>query len=518
MSGGRFPVVLVGLDAQEALASFGPDAGARLQVTGQVSQIEQVLPVLPEGRADLVLVEQPLLVDPGASAVMQAIQDAWHTPVVLLVDGTAVSPLDRAPGPCAISPVSVADAGGGGAHLAVMTIQIERHAFLRDTLPAEVAAAVPGVVLALLRQCLPASAGMVASHDGGGGWVLAWQAGGDAVLQAQALLDALQCPVSVARHHSVRLEPRAGLAIGQAAFARIDSLLNPALGAMAYTHGRGPLAVHMPALAQRHAAQRAAAEALARELAQPRSLSLVYQPVMSLDEDGMVVALDAQLRWPTEGAEVLTATRWAHVAEEAGLRDALDAWVLREACGFAAALRRGGQGVPVSVPIRNSQLMSSAFVDLVAHALSESALPSDELELVFHESAMLVMQDHREVVSGLHALGVRLVLDDMGAALSSIPMLSLPSIHGVRVDATLVQAMEHDRACARIVNAMVTLSHNLGLAVVAKGVGSPGQIEVLQAGGCLLGQGDWLAPALPPAQVSAWLRQSAGALRADRLH
>lgn len=515
MSRGRVPVVVVSLDADEALSSFG--TGAALQVVGLVSRIEQVLPLLHDSRPAMVLVEEGLLTDAGSAAVVQAIRDGWHTPVVMLVDGTAASNVGARLGPYPVSPVVVTDVGEGGQDVAVLTIQIDRYGFVRDTLPSDAAAALAGVILARLRQGLPAAAGMVASHDGTGGWVLAWRADGDAVLQAQDLLDALQCPLSVTRHHSVRLAACAGLAVGPAASARVDALLNPAFGALACAHGRGPLAVHMPAMARRHAAQRAAAEALARELAQPRTMGLVYQPLMSLD-GGAVVALDAQLCWPGEDA-ALQRHVWARVAEEAGLRDALDRWVLGQACGFAASLCRAGHGVPVLVPIRNTQLMSPAFVDLVAHALSESGLPADHLMLVFHESAMLVMQDHREVIAGLHERGVRVLLDDMGAALSSIPMLSLPCIQGVRVDATLVQALEHDPGCARIVHAMVTLAHNLGLMVVAKGVTTPAQVNALRQGGCLVGQGEWLAPALLPDRVPAWLQQAAGGgVHRDTLH
>lgn len=518
MSAGRVPVVVVSLDADEVLSSFGSAPAAGLKVIGLVSRVEQVLPLLSESRPALVLVEQPLLVDAGSAAVVQAIRDGWHTPVVMLVDGTAASRLGTGLGPYAVSPVLVGETGAGGADLAVMAIQIDRYGFVRDTLPADAGSALPGVILARLRQSLPPGVGMVASHDGAGGWVLAWRTDGEGVLQAQELLDALQCPLSVTRHHSVRLAGCAGLALGAAESARIDGLLNPALGALACAHGRGQLAVHMPAMARRHAVQRAAAEVLAQELAQPRSLGLAYQPVMSLD-GGAVIALDARLHWPEQGPAPMRGPVWANVAEEAGLRDALDLWTLRTACGFAADLHRTGNGVPVAVSIRNSQLTSAAFVDLVAQVLSETGLPADHLILVFHESAMLVMQDHREVVSGLHARGVRIALDDMGAALSSIPMLSLPCIHGVRIDATLAQALEHDPACARIVQAMVSLAHNLGLMVVAKGVTSPGQVQGLQQVGCLVGQGEWLAPPLPPARVPAWMQQAAGgAVRRDRLH
>lgn len=328
----------------------------------------------------------------------------------------------------------------------------------------------------------------------------------------QTVIAELQVPMTLPGHHSVRLSACAGLALYPEHAERAERLIQLAQSALydAKALGRGRCSVYSSAMAARERERHELSEQLRAELRNPRQLALHYQPVVALD-GRQVVALEALLRWNHPEFGHTHPRALVRMADDIGLLDVLDGWILRSACRMGRTLHdMGHTQLVISVNVSGSQLQSPQFATLVDTVLGECGFPAEKLELEFHESAMLIVRDHREVLTDLQELGVNLVIDDLGTGMSSISMLKQLAFHRIKIDGSLVREAPDDPAASQIVKAMVDLAQGLGMAVTAEGIETPQQHEMLKAWGCALGQGYLFGSALPADKVPALLRHGVG--------
>jgi len=187
------------------------------------------------------------------------------------------------------------------------------------------------------------------------------------------------------------------------------------------------------------------------------------------------------------------------LAEQSGLIGALGAWVLQEACSTAAPWC-GISGEPVTICVNVSSLqLSAAFAATVARALEASGCAPGRLELELTESALLVHPEFSiNCLLELKRLGVRIALDDFGTGYSSLSYLSRLPVDRLKVDQTLIRDMTADKKTAAIVRTIISLGKDLGLSVIAEGVETAQQLEMLQNFGCDQAQGFLLGRPLPP--------------------
>jgi len=231
-----------------------------------------------------------------------------------------------------------------------------------------------------------------------------------------------------------------------------------------------------------------------------------YQPVIDLVTQ-QVTGCEALARWehPTRG--LLGPQAFIEQAEETGLIVPIGAAVLEQACQQVARWntdRPADDGLTVSVNLSARQLSSPALVDTVAAALACSGLPPQLLCLEITES--VVMEDvatSGEVLGRLRALGVRTAVDDFGTGYSSLAyLLSLP-VDLLKVDQSFVSALDVGGPGTAIVRAIAALADALGLGVVAEGVETAQQLDVLAGLGIRSGQGYlWGRPV--PADEASW--------------
>ena len=138
--------------------------------------------------------------------------------------------------------------------------------------------------------------------------------------------------------------------------------------------------------------------------------------------------------------------------------------------------------------------------------LSESGLEAANLVLEITESTLIQDTEATEVVLGeLEALGVRLAIDDFGKGYSSLSYLKMLPVNVLKIDRSFVEGLGKDPRDTTIVEAMVSLAHSLGLEAVGEGVETAEQLEHLEAMGCELAQGFYLARPLPRAEVELLL-------------
>lgn len=251
-------------------------------------------------------------------------------------------------------------------------------------------------------------------------------------------------------------------------------------------------------------------EADLRRAVARNELQLVYQPQVRL-VDRAVVGFEALLRWQHRELGAVPPSRFVPIAEESGLIVRLGAWVLKEACSRAVGWQaEGRRPVRIAVNVSARQLGTPDFVETVAQVLEETGLPPALLELELTESG--VMRDPDEAacqLARLQALGVRVSIDDFGTGFSSLSRLQRLSLDQLKIDRAFVAEMEAERSTLPLAAGIVTLAHALGLQVVAEGVETERQAEILVGLGCEEAQGWLFGRPLPLEAAEALLDKAA---------
>lgn len=220
-------------------------------------------------------------------------------------------------------------------------------------------------------------------------------------------------------------------------------------------------------------------------------LFILYQPIVALDT-GRISGFEALLRWrhPTQG--VISPDVFIPAAEETGVIVPIGDWVFREACGQIARWRRdsGLEDLTVSVNLSRRQIISQGLADRLATIVDECGIDPSSVRLEITESD--VMDDRYDATSSLERIrehGFRFAMDDFGTGHSSLWCLHRFPIDVLKIDRSFVRNMEVRREFTAVMQAIVALSHNLGLKVVAEGVETHDQLAQLQAMDCEFAQG-----------------------------
>jgi len=237
------------------------------------------------------------------------------------------------------------------------------------------------------------------------------------------------------------------------------------------------------------------------------ALALHYQLQTELDR-GHWIGVEALLRWEHPERGWVPPAQFVPLAERVGLIGDLGRWVLCRACEQARSWRDAGLafgriGVNVSAP----QLIAGGLVEDVEHALSRAGVPPDVLALEITESVL--MEQDRKVVAQLQALraqGVLVALDDFGTGYSSLGYLRGLPVDQLKIDRSFVQDLPSDRTQVRINRAIIDLGTNLGYSVLAEGIETREQRDILLDEGCPLGQGYFFARPQPAEEVTRRLR------------
>lgn len=244
-----------------------------------------------------------------------------------------------------------------------------------------------------------------------------------------------------------------------------------------------------------------------RRAIERRELRLHYQPLVDLETD-RIVGFEALVRWQHPVRGLVPPLAFIPLAEETGLIVPLGRWVLETACRQAAKwrdARPNGPRLLMSVNLSSRQFVQPDLVEYVANILTETGLDPSTLELEITES---VVMDHSEIgirtLSRLRDMGVRLVLDDFGTGYSSLAYLKHLPLDTIKIDRTFVAGLDGE-ADRSIVEAVIALAHGLRISVVAEGIETEAQFEILRAMGCDVGQGFLFARPLPAVEATRLL-------------
>ncbi len=220
--------------------------------------------------------------------------------------------------------------------------------------------------------------------------------------------------------------------------------------------------------------------------------------------------MEALVRWEHPERGMIPPDQFIPLAEETGLILPLGAWMLEHAL---TQLQRWRQEVPearnlwMAVNLSPRQLADPDLIHKISRSLRETGIPAASLHLEITETAVMRSLDRSTTtLEALRALGVRLIIDDFGTGYSSLARLKRLPVTALKVDRTFVDGLGSDVSDLSIVDAIINLADSLNLDVIAEGVETREQLEILQSLGAQMGQGYLWSRALPATDLAQWIR------------
>jgi diguanylate cyclase (GGDEF)-like protein len=216
------------------------------------------------------------------------------------------------------------------------------------------------------------------------------------------------------------------------------------------------------------------------------SFNLVYQVQKSVST-GEITGYEVLLRWDRPGHGPISPAEFIPVAEECGAISAIGAWVLKTACVEAASWPEPHK---IAVNVSGLQLAQVELVDLVKMVLFQSGLAPERLELEVTETAIITDKKRAlNILRQIRALGVSIAIDDFGTGYSSLATLRSFPFDKIKIDRSFMNEVEHSEQSKAIVRAILALGKSLSVPVLAEGVETVEQLNVLRMEGCTEAQG-----------------------------
>jgi diguanylate cyclase (GGDEF)-like protein/PAS domain S-box-containing protein len=371
-------------------------------------------------------------------------------------------------------------------NIGVMFIDLDRFKIINDTLGHQVGDE-------LLREVACRLSSVVRETDyvarlGGDEFVIILPAitmPADAAIVANKIIATLSVAIQ-AEGHELHTSPSIGISIFPDDGPDGDTILKNADTAMYHAKAAGRNNFQFfAAEMNRVTSERLDIERKLRHAIARNELALCFQPQFSANGT-QPTGVEALVRWlhPTDGA--IPPDRFIPVAEETGIIVEIGEWVLLNACReMKRWIDAGLAPLRVAVNVSARQLRRRDFCETVAGVLAESGLPPELLELEITESS--VMENPQEaivILESLGRMGVTLAIDDFGTGYSSLAYLKLFPIDHLKIDRSFVRDIEHDLNDRAIAFGTIALAHSLGLNVIAEGVETEDQLDLLRSNGC----------------------------------
>jgi diguanylate cyclase (GGDEF)-like protein len=245
-----------------------------------------------------------------------------------------------------------------------------------------------------------------------------------------------------------------------------------------------------------------------REALQSGGFYLDYQPKVNI-ASGKIIGMEALVRWnhPTDG--VLSPKEFIPLAEETGMIVKISAWVLKAACQDATCwIDAGYKDLKMSVNLSALQFRDSEeLMALVEDTLKDSGLPAKNLELEITESLMVNNLDQASaILVRLREMGITISMDDFGTGYSSLALLKKLPIQTLKIDRSFIQNLEQDSDDSAFISAIISMAKQLNLHVVAEGVETSQQLQILKDNGGTEVQGFFYSPPLGSAAFLGLLK------------
>ncbi|MDP1650829.1 MAG: EAL domain-containing protein [Rubrivivax sp.] len=330
----------------------------------------------------------------------------------------------------------------------------------------------------------------------------------DAARVAERVLEALREPIFVGGQEcfvtasvGVALYPRDGASV-------VDLLRNSDVAMYSVkVQGKNASAIYSPQLAGR-GREKLELETALHKAIERDELVLHYQPKIDVRASRMVGA-EALMRWQ-RGGRLVPPADFIPLAEDTGLIVPLSEWALRETARQASAWQQAfGFADSIAVNLSSRLFERSDLVEHIHQCVTAVSVPHRMIQLEITEDNL--MKELQNVIPSLHRLneiGVEISIDDFGTGYSSLAYLTTLPISELKIDRSFVRDLGITPQSSAVVTAIIALARSLGLRVIAEGVETLRQMEVLHRLGCGLMQGFLFSRALPPDELQRWLENT----------
>lgn len=328
----------------------------------------------------------------------------------------------------------------------------------------------------------------------------------DAAKVAQKILDSLMQP-----YHIHKNELHIGGSIGIAVFpndgANAETLLKNSDIAMyhAKENGRNNYQFFTDEL-NKSAHERHTLGLDLRHALERNELVLYYQPVMDMP-DHQLHSVEALLRWRHPEHKLIAPDKFINLAEETGLIIPIGEWVLKTVCTQIKAWQDQGYIVPkVAINLSARQFRDKELINNISRTLSETGVDAKYIALEITES-MLIDNIERvvETLNRLNAMGIQISIDDFGTGYSSLSYLKRFPIHTLKIDRSFVRDIATDKNDRTIVATIIAMAHSLEMDVIAEGIETEEQLNLLMAQKCNHYQGYYFSKPVPVSEIESTL-------------
>ncbi len=409
---------------------------------------------------------------------------------------------------------AVQQASTGDHDLAILFLDLDGFKHINDTLGHEVGDTLLRVVADRLREAIEKEGhGLIARMGGDEFTVLLphLESSDHPRRVADRLLTLFHEPVML-RGHELFVTASIGISVFPYDGQDRETLLRRADVAMyaAKAQGRNTYQMHTEAM-NVAAFDRLLLEGSLRHAVEREEVTLHYQPQLDL-ATGQIQGVEALLRWRHEKFGDVPRSRFIPLAEETGLIRPLGEWALREACrqvaSWSAVLNpKNSTPLRVAVNLSARQLAQPDVVSKIQSVIRETEILPSMLELEITETALLYSGGAaaERTLRAISDLGIRLSVDDFGTGYSSLSYLRRFPFNSVKIDPSFVRELTDQTRSQAIIRAVIDLAHALDLSVVAEGVETAMQRDLLRSLGCDAMQGYLFSPAVPADRIDSLL-------------
>jgi predicted signal transduction protein with EAL and GGDEF domain len=318
----------------------------------------------------------------------------------------------------------------------------------------------------------------------------------EVTLLAQKLLSCLVLPVTL-NGYELTVTASLGISLYPDDAADGQGMIRNADAAMYQAKGAGRNAFHFyTSDLNDRALELLSMENALRRAIERQEFVLHYQPQINIGS-GAIVGAEALIRWNHPELGLVMPGKFISIAEERGLIVPIGNWVIEEATRQAGVWQNAGISIPIAVNVSAVQFRQKDFVEQLANSVRKHGITPSRIELELTEG--IIMRDAEttiKILERLHEIGFQLSIDDFGTGFSSLNYLRRFPIDKIKIDRSFVSDVTQSESAASIVTAVISLAQSLKLKVIAEGVQTKEQLEILRVQRCDDAQGFLFSPAL----------------------
>lgn len=330
----------------------------------------------------------------------------------------------------------------------------------------------------------------------------------DAIQVAQKILQASQ-EAYLVDDHTVMVTSSVGISIFPDDTEDSNDLIRNADAAMyeAKTKGRNTYCFYQAAMTEK-AQQRLNTERNLRRAIEQNEFEVWYQPQIDLANQHLLGA-EALIRWRDPQRGLISPCDFIPLTEQNGMILPIGELVLHQVCEDFCEWQAAKLNVKrLSINVAGPQFYRGDIVATIKHCMTEYQIPQDVLEIEITETFMMENpQEIKDILLAIQALGVTIAIDDFGTGYSSLAYLRELPIDTLKIDRAFIRDVPSNTKDIAIIRAILALGASMGFNVVAEGIETQEQCELLQTEGCSEGQGYYFAKPMPKAEFMQWLQK-----------